>query len=134
MSIWGGVGFSALILLAGLRNIPGDYYEAAKVDGASNLEIIRKITIPLLNPVITFVFITSLIGGFNVFASVYILTDGSGGPLNSTQVIVLQIFQNAFFRLWMGIATAMAFVLFAIVFGVTILQLRLRRSEEVALV
>ncbi len=130
MSIWGGLGFSALILLSGIKNIPGDYYEAARVDGASAWQMNLRITIPLINPIITFVFITSLIGAFNVFSSVYILTGGTGGPLDSTQVIVLQIYQNAFQRLWMGIASAMAFILFLIVFGVTLLQLRLRRSAD----
>lgn len=130
MSIWGGLGFSALILLSGIKNIPGDYYEAARVDGASPWQMNLRITIPLINPIITFVFITSLIGAFNVFSSVYILTGGTGGPLDSTQVIVLQIYQNAFQRLWMGIASAMAFILFLIVFGVTLLQMRLRRAAD----
>lgn len=131
IGIWAGVGYSAVILLAALKNIPAMYYEAAIVDGASGFLLHRFITIPLISPVLTFVFVTSMIGSFNVFMPVYILT--RGGPLDSTQVIAYQIYTNAFQRLWMGTASAMAFVLFALVMSLTVVQLRLRRGDEESL-
>jgi multiple sugar transport system permease protein len=131
MAIWGAVGYYAIILVAALRNIPAMYYEAAIVDGGNGFQIARYITIPLISPVLTFVFITSLIGSFNVFMPVYILT--RGGPLDSTQVIAYQIYVYAFQRLWMGMASAMAFVLFVLVMTLTVVQLRLRKSDEESL-
>lgn len=127
MSVWAGIGFYVVIFLAGLRNIPKDYYEAAVIDGASTPGLVRYITIPLLSPVLTFVFVTSLIGGFNVFQQVYLMT--RGGPLDSTRTIALHIFDYAFGRMQMGIGTSMAFVLFAIVLVFTIVQMRLRRTD-----
>ena len=127
MSIWGGIGFYVVIFLAGLRNIPRDYYEAAVIDGASTIALVRHITVPLLSPVLTFVFVTSLISGFNVFQQVYVMT--RGGPLDSTRTIALHIFDYSFERLRMGIGTSLAFVLFAIVLLFTVVQLRLRRTD-----
>jgi multiple sugar transport system permease protein len=132
IGVWAGVGYTAVILLAALKNIPAMYYEAAIVDGASGAQMHRYITLPMINPVLTFVFVTSIISSFNVFMPVYILT--RGGPLNASQVIAYQIYTNAFQRLWMGIASAMAFVLFALVMTLTLIQLRLRRSDEEPLV
>lgn len=126
-SIWGGVGFNTVIFLAGLKSIPAAYYEAAAIDGASGLQMARHITLPLLNPVITFTLVTGLIGGFNVFQQVYLLT--RGGPQHATRVLALQIYDYAFSRQWMGQAASMAFVLFAIVLLMTIVQLNLRKSE-----
>jgi multiple sugar transport system permease protein len=127
MSIWGGVGYTMVIFLAGLRGIPGEYYEAAEIDGASGWQMAWRITLPLLSPVITFVLVTSLIGGFNVFQQVYLMT--RGGPLDATRVLALHIYEYAFQRLWMGQAAAMAFVLFALVMALTLVQLRLRRID-----
>jgi ABC-type sugar transport system permease subunit len=127
MSVWGGVGFSMVILIAGLRGIPVEYYDAAAIDGASTWQRVWYITLPLVSPIITFVFLTGLIDGFNIFQSVYIMT--RGGPLDSTRVLALHIYEYAFKRMWIGQASAMAFVMFAIVIGITIFQLRLQRKD-----
>ena len=127
MSVWAGLGFYVIIFLAGLRGIPTMYYEAAAIDGASPLRMVRDITLPLLRPVMTFVLVTTIIGGFNVFQQIYLMTQG--GPLNATRVLALHIYNSAFKDLDMGRAASMAFVLFAIVSTFTVLQLRLRRVD-----
>ena len=127
MAIWGGLGFTMVILLAGLRGIPNDFYEAARIDGGNRWHLARFITIPLMKPVLTFVTVTGIIGGFNVFGVIYILT--RGGPLNSTMTISYYTFLNAFERRFMGLASAMAFVMFALIIVLTIVQLRLTREN-----
>jgi ABC-type sugar transport system permease subunit len=127
MSVWGGVGFSMVILIAGLRGIPVEYYDAAAIDGASTWQRVWHITLPLVSPIITFVFITGLIDGFNIFQSVYVMT--RGGPLDSTRVLALHIYEYAFKRLWIGQASAMAFVMFALLIALTVMQLRLQRED-----
>lgn len=127
MAIWGGLGFTMIILLAGLRGIPLEFYESARIDGASRFHLARWITIPLMKPVLTFVTVTGIIGGFNVFGVIYILT--GGGPLNSTMTISYYIFQQAFRIRAVGLASAMAFVMFAIVLVMTVVQLRLTREN-----
>ena len=126
MSYWGGLGGSTVIFYAGLKGIPRAMYEAAMIDGANALQQIRYITLPMISPVFTFLMVTGLMGGFASFMGVYLTT--GGGPLDSTRVIGLEIYNLAFRRLWMGQATALAFILFAIVFSLTLLQLRLRRT------
>jgi multiple sugar transport system permease protein len=126
MSYWGGLGGSTVIFYAGLKGIPQALYEAAMIDGASALQQVRHITFPMIAPVFTFMMVTGLMGGFSSFMSVYLVT--GGGPLNSTRVLGLEIYNLAFRRLWMGQATALAFILFAIVFALTLVQLRLRRT------
>lgn len=127
MAIWGGLGFTMVILLAGLRGIPLEFYEAARIDGGNRWHLARFITIPLMKPVLTFVTVTGIIGGFNVFGVVYILT--GGGPLNTTTTISFYIFRNAFEWRWIGLASAMAFVMFAIIIVLTVMQLRLTREN-----
>lgn len=127
MSIWGGLGFTMVILLAGLRGIPVEFYESARIDGGNRFQLARWITIPLMKPVLTFVVVTGIIGGFNVFGVIYILT--SGGPLNSTMTISYYIYLNAFVRRFVGLASAMAFVMFAIVLLMTVVQLRITREN-----
>ncbi len=127
MSIWGSLGFTMVILLAGLRGIPFEFYEAARMDGGNRWHLARFITIPLMKPVLTFVTVTGIIGGFNVFGVIYILT--RGGPLNSTMTISFYTFKHAFEYRFIGLASAMAFVMFAIIIALTILQLRLTREN-----
>jgi multiple sugar transport system permease protein len=127
MSIWGGVGFSALIFIAGLQGIPQDYIEAAKIDGARPLQIVRFIKLPLLSRVILFVVVTGIIGSFQVFQQVYLMT--RGGPLGSTHVLALEIYQQAFQHLKIGLAATLSFVLFVIVSLLTVVQLRLQRHD-----
>lgn len=127
MSVWGGVGFAALILIAGLQGIPTSYVEAALIDGASSAQVAWYIKLPLLSRVITFVFVTGIIGSFQVFQQVYLMT--SGGPLNATRVLALEIYQEAFQNLKIGLAASIAFVLFVVVGILTVVQLRLQRND-----
>ncbi|MCE7987019.1 MAG: sugar ABC transporter permease [Caldilinea sp. CFX5] len=127
MAIWGGVGFSALIFIAGLQGIPQDYIEAAKIDGATGVQITRFIKLPLLSRVILFVVVTGIIGSFQVFQQVYLMT--RGGPLGTTQVLALEIYQQAFQHLKIGMAASLSFILFVIVSLLTVAQLRLQRSD-----
>jgi multiple sugar transport system permease protein len=127
MMIWGGTGATMVIYLAGLQSIPEEMYDAAKVDGANALQRLLYITIPLLRPTTFFLFITSVIGTFQIFTEVYIMTNG--GPLNRTTTIGYYLYTNAFRELEMGYATAMAFVLFAMIFGFTLLQWKYTRGD-----
>ena len=127
MMIWGGTGGTMVIYLAGLQSIPEEMYDAAKVDGANALQRLLYITIPLLRPTTFFLFITSVIGTFQIFTEVYIMTNG--GPLNRTTTIGYYLYTNAFRELEMGYATAMAFVLFAMIFVFTLIQWKYTRGD-----
>jgi multiple sugar transport system permease protein len=124
MSVWRGLGFNIVIFLAGLQSIPRDLYEAAELDGAQGWNQFRDITVPLLTPTIFFATIMALIASFQVFEQTYIMTQG--GPGNATLTLVYQIFLNGFTYLRMGYASALSFVLFAILFAITIVQVRLQ--------
>jgi ABC-type sugar transport system permease subunit len=129
MSVWRGLGYNMVIYLAGLQGIPEHLYEAAIIDGATAWQRFKAITWPLLKPASAFIFVVSVIGASQVFAQVYVMTNG--GPNNATTTIVHQIFQNAFSFMKMGYASAMAFVLFAIIFVLSLINLRLMRGGEV---
>ena len=118
--IWGSVGFCMLVYLAGLQAIPSEYYEAAAIDGAGPVSQFRNITFPLLAPTTFFLFVVNIIGAFQVFDQVYIMT--SGGPLQSTSTIVYLIWTEGFQLFKMGYAAAIAYVLFGIIFIFTLLQ------------
>lgn len=122
MAVWIHIGFQMVIFLAGLQAIPNELYEAAMIDGAGRWRRFRKITLPLLRPTTFFVLVTSIIGSFQVFTFVYVMTEG--GPLHATNVIVYHIYQNAWQFLRMGYASAMSWVLFVVIFLVTLLQFR----------
>jgi multiple sugar transport system permease protein len=122
MSLWGSFGTSMIIFLAGLQGIPRSLYEAAEIDGASIWQKFKRITFPMLSPVIFFNFIMGVIGTFQVFTQGYLLTDGK--PNNSTLFYVLYIYRKAFEYLEMGTASAMAWVLFIIILVITALILR----------
>jgi multiple sugar transport system permease protein len=120
-----GVGSSMIVLLAGLQGIPQFYYEAATMDGASAWHRLRNITVPLLTPSIFFSMITGFIGSFQVFTQVYIITGGNGGgPNNSMLVYMITLYDAAFQTLRMGYAAALAWVLFAVILGFTLLQFK----------
>lgn len=131
VTVWTQVGYQMVVLLAGLQGIPQSYHDAALVDGATPWQGFRHVTLPLLRPVILFVLVTGIIGGFQVFTLVYMMTEG--GPLHSTDVIVYRIYQTAWEFLRFGYASAMSLVLFAILLVVTVIQFRLlgRRVEYV---
>lgn len=120
MSIWKGLGYNVVIFLAGLQNISSEYYEAAQIDGAKGWSMFRYITWPLLSPTTFFVLIISVIGSFQVFSQVYVMT--RGGPLKSTLVVVYYLYKIGFEDFKMGYASAMAYALFVIIFTLTLLQ------------
>lgn len=120
VGVWKRLGFNIVIYLAGLQGIPKEYYEAARVDGASPVRIFRSITIPLIAPITLLLVIMSIIDSFLIFDVVYVMT--SGGPLHSTEVIGLLLYNQAFKYFNMGEASAIAWVIFAIVFVVTMFQ------------
>ncbi len=121
MSIW-GFGATMIVFLAGLQGIPIEFYEAAKIDGAGWRQSLLRITIPLMTPVIFFNFVINMIGSFQVFTAGYLIT--AGGPRNSTLFYVLHLYRNAFEYLKMGYAAAMAWILFFIILGLTIVVFR----------
>jgi multiple sugar transport system permease protein len=128
INIWEYVGYTALLIFAGLQSIPGSVYEAASIDGASESQTFWRVTIPLLRPVLVFVVVTSVIGSFQIFDTIAITT--KGGPVNATKVINWYIYEQAFSRFNMGYATAISIVLFAILIFVSMMQMRLMRAGE----
>ena len=125
-SVWKDIGFVMILFLTGLQNIPREYYEAASIDGAGAWPQFRKITLPLLSPTAFFALIISLINSFQVFDQVWVMTQG--GPAGATTVLVQQIVNNAFRYGRMGYAATMSWVLFLIVFLVTIFQTRMQKN------
>jgi multiple sugar transport system permease protein len=124
MSVWRFVGYQAIILLAGLQNIEKQYYDAAKVDGATGFRVWWNVTIPLLTPQIFFVFLISMIGSFKIFTEIYVLFSGTPGPLKSAETLVYYILRIG--RLdgnHLGRAAAASVFLFAVIFLFTIFQL-----------
>lgn len=121
MSVWKGLGNNIIIFLAGLQNVPKFLYEAAEIDGAGVWAKFRHITWPIISPTTYFILIMSTISSFQVFAQVFMMTP-TGGPLNSTTVIVFYLYQKAFTNFQMGYASAVALILFAIIFAMTIFQ------------
>ena len=128
MSVWKEIGFFMVIFLAGLQNIPPELEEAARVDGAGSSQVLRTITLPLLQPTILFATVIGMITGLQVFIPQYVMTQG--GPANATLVMTLDIYQTAFQFLAMGKAAAVSVVLCAIIGLITLLQFRLYRSRE----
>jgi len=125
-SAWKDLGFVMVILLAGLQAIPSDVYEAALVDGASGWQRFWRITLPLLSPSTFFVVVISLINGFQVFDQVYVMT--GGGPSGSSQVVVGQIYDLTFRYGRAGEASALSWILFAVILVITVVQIRGQRK------
>ncbi len=125
-SVWKDTGFIMILFLSSLQSIPNEYYEAAALDGANNWAKFRYITLPLLSPTVFFTLIISLINSFQVFDQVWIMTEG--GPAGATTVLVQQIVNNSFRYGRMGYATTLSWVLFLIVFAVTIFQTRMQKN------
>ena len=128
INIWRHMGYTALLIFAGLQAIPQSVYEAASIDGASEVRTFWSITIPLLRPVLVFVLVTSVIGSFQIFDTVAITTEG--GPVNATEVLNWFIFEHAFDRFNMGYATTISVVLFLILIVVSVVQMRIMRADE----
>jgi len=129
--IWRSLGYNTIIYLAGLQNIPEVYYEAAEIDGASKIKQFFKITIPLISPTTFYVLIMTTIVTFQVFAQVYMMTGPPvGGPLGTTKVIVYYIFEKGIDAQEFSYASAIALVLFIIIFALTMLQKRLEKKVQ----
>ena len=127
MMIWKEIGFSMIILMAGLKGIPDMYKEAAVVDGAKGWQIFLFITLPLLKRVLMFVVVTQTIFSFQIFEPVFVMT--RGGPLDATKVIVYYIYQNGFRFQDMGYASALSIVTLVILLVISVIQMRLFRSD-----
>jgi multiple sugar transport system permease protein len=125
MSLW-NVGGSTLIYLAGLQGIPTDLYDAVEVDGGGALAKFWTVTVPQMSPVIFYNLILGIILGFQVFAQPLIMT--GGGPRYATLFVVLYLYENAFGNFRMGYASAIAWVLFLIIFALTAITFRMSRS------
>ena len=129
VAVWKNFGYNMVIFLVGLQSIPEPLYEAARIDGASVWRQFRHVTLPTLAPIVTLVNILTIAGYFQLFAEPYVMTQG--GPLQST-VSVLYFMYEEGFKWWnLGTASAVAFLLFLFIFGVTAVQLRLSRWENV---
>lgn len=132
MSIWAGIGYNMILFLAGLQSIPDVMYEAAEIDGAGFWTKFFSVTVPLLKPTIVFVSIMSFIFSFQVFEQVYIMTGGQGGiggVLNSALTIVAYLYDMGFQKFQMGYASALAYIIFLLIFVLTMVNNRLMRSN-----
>lgn len=126
VSVWKLIGYNMVIFLSSLSGISQSMFEAAKIDGANEFQTFKNVTIPLLSPTIFFVVIITAISSFQVFDLIYLMT--RGGPLNSTNVLVYAIYQNAFEYFNVGKASAIAYVLFVIILVLTLIQWNLRKK------
>lgn len=128
LAVWKNFGYNMVIFIAGLRNIPEELYEAARLDGATLWQQFRAVTLPSLKPTFFFVGVITTIGYFQLFSEPYVMT--RGGPLNATLSLVLYMYKDGF-RFWnMGRAAAAAFLLFLVIAAVTLAQNRWARGEE----
>ena len=134
INTWRHMGYTALLIFAGLQTIPRSLYEAAAVDGATERQMFRDITIPLLRPILALVLVITIVGSLQVFDTVFVATGGfngqPGGPANASRVIYLYIYQNAFDFNQLGYAATISVLLVAILLTVTFLQLKLLRAGE----
>jgi len=130
VSIWRSVPFATVILLAAMQGVPDTLYEAARLDGAGELRQFVSITVPLIRAAVSFVVVISIIHAFQAFDLVYVLTGRNGGPETATYVLGIMLFQHAFAFLEFGYASALAWVMFAILLVLTVVQLRLTRQRS----
>jgi multiple sugar transport system permease protein len=128
INVWRHMGYTALLIFAGLQAIPKDVYEAGAIDGGSELRMFRSITLPLLRPVLAMVLVVTVTGSFQIFDTIAVTTQG--GPVNSTRVINYYIFDMAFNRFDFGYGSAMALALFVLLAVFTFVQLRLTRANK----
>ncbi|MEU4386292.1 sugar ABC transporter permease [Promicromonospora sp. NPDC023805] len=128
INVWRHMGYTALLIFAGLQMIDQQVYEAAELDGAGPLRQFWSVTLPLLRPVLALVLVVTITGSFQIFDTVAVTS--AGGPVDATRVIYLYIYQLAFGQLDFGYASALSVVLFLVLLGVALLQLRLTRASE----
>jgi multiple sugar transport system permease protein len=129
MMVWKNLGYTMLLYLAALQSVPKDYYEAAQLDGAGSLQVLRRITWPMLKPVTFFIIVTNIIGGSQIFTEINIMTP-TGGPEYSSASVVFYVWQKAFGNLQMGYASAMAVILGMFIFVVTLVQFRMNERSS----
>ena len=125
VAIWHSIGFNMLLFLSGLQSIPADLYEVGLLDGCTGWKKFRYITFPLLTPTIFFVLIMGVIGSFKVFDMIYQMTNG--GPGDATTVMVYQIYKEGITHMRVGYASALAYILFAIILIITLIQFKLQK-------
>ena len=128
INVWHYVGYTALLIFAGLQTIPETMYEAGRIDGASEFRMFRSITIPLLRPILALVLIITVVGSFQVFDTVAVTT--RGGPVDSSRVLQYYIYDVAFGRFQFGYASAMSVALLIVLVVITFVQYRLTRAEQ----
>ncbi|WNR46079.1 carbohydrate ABC transporter permease [Paenibacillus roseipurpureus] len=128
IAIWAAIGYKMIIFIAGLSNIPDELYEAANIDGASQTQQFFNITLPLLGPTLSFLFITTLMGSFKVFDLISFLT--GGGPNDSSTVLVYRIYEEGFRNFRMGYASAISWLLFLIVGVITMISWKLQNKKN----
>lgn len=132
MSIWAGLGYNMILFLAGLQTIPTTVYEAADIDGANIWDKFWHITVPLLKPTMVFVVIMGFIASFQVFERIYIMTEsefGIGGVLDSALTVVAYLYDMGFRKFQMGYASALGYIVFAVVFAITIINIRFVKTK-----
>ncbi|WSB38584.1 sugar ABC transporter permease [Streptomyces scopuliridis] len=127
MAVWRNLGTVMVLFIAGLQAIPADVREAARLDGASAWQEFRRITVPLVRPTMLYATVITTIGYLNVFEEPFVMTEG--GPSNSTLTVSLNMYREGFNFFHMGYASAMAYVLFLVIMGITVLQLRLLKDN-----
>lgn len=128
INVWRHMGYTALLVFAGLQTINPSVYEAADIDGASEGNKFFRITLPLLRPVLAMILVVTVTGSFQIFDTIAVTT--KGGPVNATRVLYLYIYDLAFSQLDFGYASAIAVVLFVLLVGVALIQLKLMRANE----
>ncbi|QYM64149.1 MULTISPECIES: carbohydrate ABC transporter permease [unclassified Microbacterium] len=126
IDLWHTVGFTFIIMLAGLQTVPGELVEAARTDGATSWQVFWNVTLPLMSPTLFFATIITFIGAFQIFDPIQIIT--KGGPQNSTTTIIMYLYEKGFQAFDMGYAAAVALLVFLIIMGVTVLQFLGRRK------
>jgi multiple sugar transport system permease protein len=127
IGIWAGMGYNAVLFLAGLAGIPTTFYEAARIDGANNWQMFWKITWPLLSPTVLFTTVTGSIGALQVFSIPYILT--TGGPEDASRMVVMWVQDVGFKQFRMGYASSLAYVFFVVILILTLVELRYLRTK-----
>jgi len=128
MSIWASFGYYTILMLAGLQNIPDELYEVADIDGAPAIIKFFKITLPLLRPMLIFSLVINTIRSFQIFAEIFVMTQG--GPIGTTTTIVFYLYRMGFMRFRMGRASAVAYILFAVILIFSFAQMKLLRYGE----
>lgn len=126
--VWKNMGYTSIIIFAGLQTVPASVYEAGRIDGASETQMFFRLTLPLLRPILALVVVLNVIGAFQVFDIIAVTT--KGGPANASNVLQMYIYSKAFGQFDFGYASAMSLALFAILIAITFIQMRLLRANE----